>query len=112
MLALPACDDSLDPPRECFAPFSITVSGGTTPDFTWTAPCGLARLVVARTNGNVVAWDIVSESRRILSPISYGEVPPGTREETGPLPLDAGVTYQVRLYNDDGIAIAASTFVP
>jgi hypothetical protein len=114
---LSACNDetALEPPAECFGPLAVTVVSGTPPQFTWTTPCAVARLVVVKPpslDASQFAWDVRSDTPRILSPVRYGEVPRGATEAYGPDPLRPGDTHQVRVYNAAQLVIGSASFVP
>lgn len=113
---LSACDDdAFEPPRECTGPISVTVSSGTPPQFTWTAACAVARVVVLEPPSldlTPIAWDVRSAPSRILSPVRYGVRPTGATEEQPPEELRAGETYQVRVYSDAQIVIGSASFTP
>jgi hypothetical protein len=111
-----ACDDNtLEPPRECNGPLSLTVSSGTIPLFTWTAPCAVARLAVLeqRVLGDEpVVWDVLSEPARIVSPVRYGVRPSSATEAESAVALRSGGTYQLRVYSDAQIVIGSALFTP
>jgi hypothetical protein len=116
LTAVNACeDDAFAPPRECLGPLSLTVSSGTPPQFTWTAACAVARVVVFEPpslDQTSLVWDVRSAPSRILSPVRYGVRPSGAAEEHAPEALRSGDTYQVRVYSDAEIVIGSASFVP
>lgn len=96
-------------------PISLTVSSGTPPQFTWTAACAVARVVVLEPPAldlTSIVWDVHSAPPRILSPVRYGVRPSGSTEEHPPEALRAGETYQVRVYSDAQIVIGSASFTP
>lgn len=108
-------DNALDPARECFGPLALTVVSGTPPQFTWTAPCAVARLAVFEVpsvGASQLVWDVRSDPPRILSPVRYGERPGGATEAQAPAALRPGGTYQVRVYNAAEVAVGSASFVP
>ncbi|MDQ4080492.1 MAG: hypothetical protein M3125_07005 [Gemmatimonadota bacterium] len=113
---LSACEgDGFEPPRECMGPISLTVSSGTPPHFTWTAPCAVARVVVFEPptlDATSLMWDVRSAPPRILSPVQYGVRPLGSTEEHAAEALVAGETYQVQVYSDVQIMIGSASFTP
>ena len=108
---LTACDDGgFEPPRECQGPISLAVSSGTTPQFTWTAPCAVGRVIVH--DATSVIWDVRSAPARILSPVRYGVRPSGATEEQAAEALSTGETYHVAVYSDAQIVIGGASFTP
>lgn len=108
-------DEFLEPPRECAGPLSLTVSSGTPPQFTWTVPCAVARVVVlepAGQGGAAIAWAVRSAPPRIVSPVRYGERRSGATEEQPPAALRSGETYEVRVFNEAQIVIGTASFTP
>ncbi len=109
-----ACSSSSDVRNECPAWVNVEVSAGTAPTITWTPRCALDALSVSIVNPDsadmepTLRWRIYSErastagntcSNRIWPPVTYGENPctGWCTTETGPLALEKGVTYLVRL---------------
>jgi hypothetical protein len=111
-----ACDDNaLEPPRECAGPIALVVSSSTPPQFSWTLPCAVARVVVLEPpvqGTSAVAWDVRSAPPRIVSPVRYGDRPSGATEEEAPSALRSGDKYQVRVYSDAQIVIGSASFIP
>jgi hypothetical protein len=79
---------------------TITVTGGTTPVFSWTPDSAIGKLIVEE--GEEERWGSETEGANIYqSPIRYGVHPPGVlEEELEELanPLIAGHTYKVSLF--------------
>lgn len=113
---LSACEeDGFGPPRECTSPISLTVSSDTPPQFTWTAACAVARVVVFEPptlDATSVMWDVRSAPPRILSPVQYGVRPLGSTEEHAAEALVAGETYRVQIFSDVQIMIGSASFTP
>jgi hypothetical protein len=108
---LNACDDdAFESPRECTGPISLTVSSGTTPQFTWTAACAVGRVAVHDESSLI--WDVRSAPPRIVSPVRYGVRPSGATEEQPAEALEAGKTYHVEVYSEAQIVIGSASFTP
>jgi len=79
---------------------TISVTGGTTPTFTWTPDSAIGKLIVEE--GEQELWGSETEGTNIYqSPIRYGVHPPGVLEEELEKlanPLIAGHTYKVSLF--------------
>jgi hypothetical protein len=77
--------------------FSIAVSGGTQPTYTWFEGPALSVDVVRTSNQTVVVWRVADPTNRnISSPVRQGVVPAGALE-TASLEriLTAGIQYRV-----------------
>jgi hypothetical protein len=114
-------DDSTRPAElaECTGAVTITVSAGTTPQFSWSPACRLFFLIVEPAATGDDLWLIITEgANQILPPVRYGTVPPGARELAPPTPLVAGTEYKVAVARytgpgpQDGAIIAVQTFTP
>lgn len=84
--------------------FSIAVSGGTQPNYSWSEGPALSVDVVRTSNQTVVVWRVADPTNRnIRSPVRHGVVPPGALE-TAALErvLTAGVEYRVSIRLADG----------
>jgi hypothetical protein len=76
---------------------TITVSGGTTPTFSWAPDSAIGRLIVEE--GEEERWGTETDGANIYeSPIRYGVHPPGASEDEPAFPLTAGHTYKVSLF--------------
>jgi len=114
-LSLAGCSDAAGPNRDpCTGDVTITVSSGPTPTFTWTPACGVIGLLVEEEASDM--WFIsATGSGTIGSGVKYGTVPPGATEETPPLTLLAGRTYEVILFRgtqDDGVIAGLKALPP
>jgi hypothetical protein len=118
LLTAPAgCGDSNSPPVEPPCPgdlVEVTVEnpGSASPRFVWTPECPVALVQVsALEQPSGVRWSLSGRLTNVIeSGIAYGEQPFGTRPDTGPLPLEPGATYEVRVLRavegEDGVALA------
>ena len=115
-----ACSDDpsgIESLPECNGGVTVTVSAGIEPTFSWTPACRLFGVLVEEGGPDV--WLILSlGSNSITPPVRYGVVPQGATEREDPVPLVAGVTYDVTLArftgpgDDDGELIANQEFTP
>lgn len=94
----------------CAGPVNITVSSGTTPTFSWSPDCKLGRLIVM--DGLLETWGTETLGENIYeSPIVYDVPPPGTVEPEPAVPLVAGRTYTVSVYNWFSVAPESLVFL-
>jgi hypothetical protein len=112
-----ACSDGASPTSCVDVP--VSVSSGTTPQFSWTLACPAYSLLVLDQETSM--WYIGGGERMedvIRSPVRYGIVPGGAVIPSGPAqPLQAGVTYTVMLdrrnWFGGGLSpLARRTFTP
>ncbi len=91
-----ACGDAVAPacPGDVV---SVSVTGGTTPDFAWTPACPVAQLDVDdMTQGGVNVWRISGQGANVIEPgLRYGETPTGAVQLRAPDPLVAGKEYRL-----------------
>jgi len=125
LLAAAACgSDSVGPNTsaqpECTGPVTVTVSGTTTPSFSWAPACRLFFVNVEPTGAGSDQWNVVSDSANAISaPVQYGVVPAGARQLTPSVtPLVSGTSYTVYVFRwtgpgkQDGVMIGSAAFVP
>ena len=115
--AIIACGDGKDPlsPSSvplCTGPVTVTVSGGTTPTFTWAPSCAAHVLLVEQ--GATDRWFIESTTNDGFGPgVRYGTVPAGAREDAPAIELVSGRVYDVSIYSRDfGLLVANREFTP
>jgi len=120
LMVLVRCSGTLSP-EECYrARPVISVSGGTTPVFSWSPSCPIAELTVT---GAWYVYTIESFSNGIGPPVLYNSVPAGARQgcPCPPAILQMGTQYLVSLtrwerLSDGGSALlawgASTSFVP
>ena len=116
--------DSTAPIAEVCSPettsFTATVSSGRSVVFDWEPTCPMAMVLVeedgsdmwaiADDEGDNNVWDGPDEANLITPPVTYGVVPAVAGEPLqtrGPLPLAAGVTYDlvlIRVLSAGGLA--------
>ena len=84
--------------------FSIAVSGGTQPNYTWFEGPALSVDVVRTSNQTVIVWRVAdATNRNITSPVRQGIVPAGATELVAlERILTAGVEYRVSIKLADG----------
>ena len=120
LLPLGACgDDGPTEPEilpECTGNVDVHVSGGTTPEFSWTPRCTLFFVLVEPVGGGAGRWEVESEGGNRIAPgVRYGEVPKGAKQFQAPAALIRGRTYEIILYRYTGpgrqpILAGAKTF--
>ena len=97
----------------CSGPVEVTVSGGTTPTFTWTPACTVHILLVEQ--GATDRWFLVATSEGGIAPgVRYGIVPAGAEQAEPAIPLTAGRTHDVTLYGSAAFSppLANKEFTP
>ena len=108
-----------EPIEDCTGSVSISVTGGTTPRFSWTPRCRLFFLNVEPADAGTDQWTVLSDSANLIAPpVVYGIVPAGAQELTSPEQLIAGQEYKVVLGRftgpgpQDGELIGIQIFTP
>ena len=94
-----------EPIEDCTGSVNISVTGGTTPRFSWTPRCRLCFLNVEPADSGADQWTVISDSANLIAPpVEYGVVPVGAEELTSPAELVAGQEYKVVLarFTDPG----------
>ena len=94
--------------------FAITISGGTTPTFSWPGGNAIAIFVQAFPNGNSPSWSVGANNigAGFASPTAYSSVPAGSELLVSPtLPLQKGVHYLATVLRVDQRS-AQKEFVP
>ena len=94
--------------------FTISVSGGTTPTYSWDAGPAYSLTVVEANNPSVIAWALIpaSVTSTISSPVQHGTVPSGamaTNDEGAT--LTEGTLYQLTITLSSGSS-AYAVFTP
>jgi hypothetical protein len=116
LLASVSCADDVSAPDNrgpCTSDVSVTVSGGTTPTFTWTPACRVIGLLVEQ--GSSDRWFLEATGAGIAPSVTYGSVPPGASEDAPPIPLVSGTTYEVILFRgtpENATIAAIKEFTP
>lgn len=118
---LAACSDSTGvgsgaPP--CPDSVNVSVTGGTTPTFSWTPACRVFFLNV-ELPGGADQWNVISDSANAIAPpVTYGTVPLGAVGTPGATPLSVGTSYTVYLFRwtgpgaQDGVLVGSKSFTP
>ena len=115
LLLVLACGESNTPsPGESPCPddlVTVRVENGqsATPRFLWTPACPVALLQVsALAPASDITWSIGGRLLNVIgSGVTYGELPFGAELGEGPLPLEVGVSYEVRVVEGaDGVGLA------
>jgi len=100
-VALGGCtDDLLSGPGNSGGDFAISVGGGTTPLYSWSAGPAFSIDVVRTSNQTQVVWRITdpTEPRNIGSPVRHGTVPAGAIESSAlERVLTPGIRYRVTI---------------
>ena len=72
-----ACSDSTDPTKDCPTDVTITVSAGTTPQFSWSPTCRAYQVGVNANTGPVWAMGFnfsnPAKANAISSPVTFGD---------------------------------------
>ncbi len=100
-LVLASCGDddpvSPDAPAACTGDVTVTVSSGTTPEFSWTPECSIVALIVEEEGAD--QWAIFANGDPGFGPsVLYGTKPAGSNQTIPPKPLQPGVLYTVTLF--------------
>lgn len=118
LLLVLACGESNSPPPgEDPCPddlVAVTVLNGqsSAPRFVWSPDCPVALLqLTALAPASGITWSISGRLLNVIgSGITYGELPFGADLGEGPIPLEAGVSYEARVARavegEDGLALA------
>lgn len=79
--------------------FAISVSTGTSPQYSWTAGLALSVSVYRASNPTVPVWSVANPTQQnIASPVVHGVVPQGALVLADDEPaLTAGVRYRVEV---------------
>lgn len=93
--------------------FAISVSGGTRPNYSWTAGPAFEIAVARTSNLSVVVWRVADvNDQAIASPVRHGVVPAGAIETVASeRVLSPGVQYRVSIRLADGSS-AYRDFIP
>jgi hypothetical protein len=77
LTVLSACSDSNDPTSDCPTDVAITVSTGTTPQFSWSPACRAYQVGVNASTGPVWAigfnFSNPAKANAISTPVSFGD---------------------------------------
>ncbi|MGQ0765651.1 MAG: hypothetical protein ACT4OZ_08295 [Gemmatimonadota bacterium] len=111
LLLLPGCSDNRpsEPPAPlvlCVVPLTVSVTGSAAPVYRWAPPCGATYLEVTNPDRSQVLWIVQGDSGKIAPGVTYGVAPPAYTSRFGPLPLERGRSYMVRV----GIMIEEDSF--
>ena len=115
-LASVSCSKDVTGPETsgpCTTDVSVTVSGGTTPTFTWTPACRVIGLLVEE--GASDRWFLEATTAGIAPGVTYGSVPAGASQDAPAIPLVSGTTYEVILFRGteaNAIIAAIEEFTP
>ncbi|MFZ0389633.1 MAG: hypothetical protein WAN36_04165 [Calditrichia bacterium] len=109
-LFISACSDSKDDDKKnptgpaTQGDFAVTVSSGTTPNYSWSAGNVFSVSVVRTADPTVIVWGIATPGQaNIASPAKHGVVPTGAIETAQTeKALTAGVEYRVSVTKLDG----------
>jgi hypothetical protein len=80
----------------CTGSVTATISGGTTPTFTWKPSCLVVELLVERDGWD--QWFLEATGDGIRPGVRYGTAPAGAIEDEPATPLVRGVTYELILF--------------
>ena len=101
VVAVAGCtDDILSGPGGSGGDFGITVGGGTSPTYSWSAGPAFSIDVVRTSNQTQVVWRITdpTDPRNISSPVRHGIVPGGSVESSAvERVLTPGIEYRVTI---------------
>ncbi len=98
-IALAGCTDVLPPDDGDDDDFSITISSGTQPTYTWQGGPARRIDVVPTADPLVPVWSVATTVfPHMPSPVRHGTVPTGAIElENAERTLRAGINYRVRI---------------
>lgn len=103
-LSVAACGEATQPapahPKPlvtCTAPLDVQVDPRAGPRITWSPSCGATYLEVSSLDNRQTFWIIRGDTGKIASGVTYGVNPPDYAPRIGPLPLEPGQWYGVRL---------------
>lgn len=84
--------------------FTVTVSDGTTPAYSWTIGNAFTINVVRTANPTTIVWGVTTPGQNgIASPVTHGQVPGGAIEQAAvEKELESGVEYRVSVVLLDG----------
>jgi len=84
--------------------FTVSVGGGTTPDYSWTVGNAFSLSVVRTSDPTTIVWGLASPGQNaIASPNTHGVTPTGLIPTSQTeLTLTSGVTYRVSVSRLDG----------
>ncbi|MCC6317976.1 MAG: hypothetical protein IT361_09820 [Gemmatimonadaceae bacterium] len=91
----------------CHQPLAVAVDVGRGPRFTWSPTCGATYLEVTTNDRRQVHWIVQGDTGKIAPDVTYGVAPPAYRSAFGPIALDAGAAYLVRV----GVMVDENSFV-
>ena len=104
VLSVIACGEATTPapahPRPlvtCTAPLNVQVDSRAGPRITWSPACGATYLEVSSLDNRQTFWIIRGDTGKMASGVTYGVNPPDYAARVGPLPLEPGQWYGVRL---------------
>lgn len=107
------------PLSACTGVVSVSVSGGTTPTFSWTPACRLFLVLVEPASSGEDQWLVITDSTNAIAPpVTYGVTPPGAVQLAAPTALVAGQAYKLVVFRwtgpgaQDGALIGTGTFTP
>ncbi len=108
-------DDSgpVEPLGPCDTAVTLAASSAQVPQFTWSPPCGVARLTVTAPPAGgapVVYWSITSLTSAIGSGVRYASLPAGAILTEGPRALVPGQTLGVTVHDQSGVQIGSASF--
>lgn len=81
----------------CTPPITVTVDAGAVPRIGWSPTCGATYLEVTSPDHQQVYWIIQGDTGKIAPGVLYGVDPPDYTSRFGPLPLERGAWYVVRV---------------
>lgn len=100
----------------CGVQVAVSVTGGTTPTFSWTPGCGATYFEVVTADGREVTWIVQGDTGKIASGVLYGVAPAAYASRYGPVPLRVGTPYRARvgtMIDEDSFAVwGDGLFVP
>jgi hypothetical protein len=97
----------------CTGNVTVSVSGSTTPTFTWTPACRVIGLLVELEAAD--QWFLEATGDGFASGVHYGTVPAGATAQESAKPLVSGTTYEVILFrgtSESGAIAAIKEFTP
>lgn len=91
----------------CTPPVQVSAdTRAAAPRFSWSPTCGATYLEVTSPDGQEVFWIVQGDTGKIAPGVTYGIAPPAYESRFGPVPLDPGRRYLVRI----GLMVEENSF--
>lgn len=112
VLVVVACSDSTNPTKDCPENVVVTVSAGTTPQFSWTPACRAYQVSVNDASGPIWAMGFnfanPAKTNAITSPVTFGDTL-AIGDSLAPPPPDALTPGQAYTFHVIGLNAVGQT---